>query len=142
MIRHLVGRLRSVRAVGTAGDLTTRNWTLSVSFRMSSDDDKRPETKRQEGLAIKERPKTKRPPMFKVLLHNDDYTTKEFVVMVLQSIFHLGEVDANQVMLHVHNNGVGVAGVYPYEIAETKIAKTLQLARRYEYPLQLSMEPE
>lgn len=108
----------------------------------SDDDDKRLERRRQEGLAVKERPKTKRPPLYKVLLHNDDYTTKEFVVMVLQSIFHLGEVDANQVMLHVHNNGVGVAGVYPYEIAETKIAKTLQLARRYEYPLQLSMEPE
>ena len=109
---------------------------------MSSSDDKRPDAKRQEGLAVKERPQTKKPPLYKVLLHNDDYTTKEFVVMVLQSIFHLGEVDANQVMLHVHLNGVGVAGVYPYEIAETKIARTLQLAKRYEYPLQLSMEPE
>ena len=107
-----------------------------------SSDDQRPETKRQEGLAVKERPKTQKPPLYKVLLHNDDYTTKEFVVMVLQSIFHLAEVDANQVMLLVHQNGVGVAGVYPYEIAETKIAKTLQLAKRYEYPLQLSMDPE
>jgi ATP-dependent Clp protease adaptor protein ClpS len=109
---------------------------------MSSSDGKTPETRREEGLAVKERPKVKRPPLYKVLLHNDDYTTKEFVVMVLQSIFHLGEVDANQVMQHVHLNGVGVAGVYPYEIAETKIAKTLKLAKRYEYPLQLSMEPE
>ena len=109
---------------------------------MSNPSDKPPETRRQEGLAVKERPKAKRPPLYKVLLHNDDYTTKEFVVMVLQAIFHLGEVDANQVMIHVHQNGVGVAGVYPFEIAETKIAKTLQLAKRYEYPLQLSMEPE
>jgi ATP-dependent Clp protease adaptor protein ClpS len=108
---------------------------------MSNEGD-RPETKRREGVAIKERPKVQRPPLYKVLLHNDDYTTKEFVVMVLQSIFGLGEVDANQVMLHVHLNGVGVAGVYPHEIAETKVAKTLQLARRYEYPLQLTMEPE
>jgi len=108
-----------------------------------SSEDKRPATpKRQEGVEVKERAKTKRPPLYKVLLHNDDYTTKEFVVMVLQAVFHKSEVDANRIMLHVHENGVGVAGVYPYEVAETKIAKTLALARRYEYPLQLSMEPE
>lgn len=108
-----------------------------------SSEDKRPATpKRQEGVEVKERAKTKRPPLYKVLLHNDDYTTKEFVVMVLQAVFHKSEVDANQIMLHVHENGIGVAGVFPYEVAETKIAKTLALARRYEYPLQLSMEPE
>lgn len=107
-----------------------------------SSEDKRGAPKRQESVDVKERARTKRPPLYKVLLHNDDYTTKEFVVMVLQAIFHLGEVDANRIMMHVHENGIGVAGVYPYEIAETKIAKTLQLARRYEYPLQLSMEPE
>ncbi len=108
-----------------------------------SSEDKRPATpKRQEGVEVKERAKTKRPPLYKVLLHNDDYTTKEFVVMVLQAVFHKSEVDANRIMLHVHENGIGVAGVYPYEVAETKIAKTLALARRYEYPLQLSMEPE
>ena len=108
-----------------------------------SSEDKRPATpKRQEGVEVKERAKTKRPPLYKVLLHNDDYTTKEFVVMVLQAVFHKSEVDANRIMLHVHENGVGVAGVYPYEVAETKIAKTLAPARRYEYPLQLSMEPE
>jgi ATP-dependent Clp protease adaptor protein ClpS len=108
-----------------------------------SDEDKRPATpKRQEGVEVKERAKTKRPPLYKVLLHNDDYTTKEFVVMVLQAVFHKSEVDANRIMLHVHENGIGVAGVFPYEVAETKIAKTLALARRYEYPLQLSMEPE
>ena len=107
-----------------------------------SAEDKRGAPKRQESVAVKERSRTKRPPLYKVLLHNDDYTTKEFVVMVLQAVFHLGEVDANRIMMHVHENGIGVAGVYPFEIAETKIAKTLQLARRYEYPLQLSMEPE
>jgi len=105
-------------------------------------EDKRGAPKRQESVAVKERARTKQPPLYKVLLHNDDYTTKEFVVMVLQAIFHLSEVDANRIMMHVHDNGIGVAGVYPYEIAETKIAKTLQMARRYEYPLQLSMEPE
>ena len=101
-------------------------------------------TQEAPGVVTQTRTKeeVKPPSLYKVLLHNDDYTTKEFVVMVLQAIFHLGEVDADQVMHHVHLNGVGVAGVYPHEIAETKIAKTLQLAKRYEYPLQLSMEPE
>jgi len=105
-------------------------------------EEKRGAPKRQESVDVKERARTRRPPLYKVLVHNDDYTTKEFVVMVLQAVFRLGEVDANRIMMHVHDNGIGVAGVYPYEVAETKIAKTLQLARRYEYPLQLSMEPE
>ena len=104
--------------------------------------DKSPASKRQEGVQVQERAKTKKPPLYKVLLHNDDYTTKEFVVMVLQAVFHKSEVDATRIMMHVHDNGIGVAGVYTYEVAETKIAKTTALARRYEYPLQLSMEPE
>ena len=98
--------------------------------------------KREGGVVVEERTRTKKPPMYKVLLHNDDYTTKEFVVMVLQHVFHRSEAEANRIMLHVHNNGVGVAGIYPYEIAETKVAKTMQLAKRYEYPLQLSLEPD
>lgn len=88
------------------------------------------------------RKKVKRPRMFKVLLHNDDYTTREFVVHVLQTIFRRGESDAVRIMLHVHHNGVGVAGLYTREIAETKIRKTESLARKNDYPLRLSMEPE
>ena len=109
---------------------------------MSSDKDKTVTRERQEGVALKERPKTKKPPMYKVLLHNDDYTTREFVVLVLHHIFRRSESDAHTIMMHVHNNGIGVAGVYTFEVAETKIAKTKQLAKRYEYPLQLSLEPE
>ena len=86
--------------------------------------------------------KLKKPRMYKVLLHNDDYTTREFVVEVLKGVFHKSETDAVQIMLHVHNNGVGVAGVFTYEVAETKIRTVEHLARRYEYPLRLSMEPE
>jgi ATP-dependent Clp protease adaptor protein ClpS len=110
---------------------------------MSSDDEikKGTQRRREEGLAVKERPRTKKPPLYKVLLHNDDYTTKEFVVFVLQSIFQKSEQDAVIVMMHVHNNGVGIAGVYTYEVAETKVTKTTQLARAHEYPLQLSIEP-
>jgi len=109
---------------------------------MSSPPDQPPERERKEGVAVKERPKTQKPPLYKVLLHNDDYTTREFVVMVLEAVFHKGENEATQIMLHVHNNGVGVAGVYTHEVAETKVEKTMSLARKYEYPLQLSMEPE
>lgn len=92
------------------------------------------ETRREE--------KVKRPRMYRVLLHNDDYTTREFVVDVLRSVFRHSEAEAVRVMLHVHYNGVGVAGVFTREIAETKIATVERLAREHEYPLRLSMEPE
>ena len=112
-----------------------------MRIEMSSDKDKRPDQKEQSGVAVKERARTKKPPMYKVLMHNDDYTTKEFVVMVLQSVFRKSEADSVRIMMHVHSNGVGVAGVYTHAVAETKIAKTHNLATAYEYPLQMSMEP-
>src|ERR1700675_402162 len=84
--------------------------------------------------------KLKRPPLYKVLLHNDDYTTKEFVVQVLQFVFHKEPTEAVQIMLHVHRKGIGVAGVYSYEIAETKVAVVESLARQNEYPLKCTME--
>ena len=84
--------------------------------------------------------KLKRPPLYKVLLHNDDYTTMEFVVQVLQSVFHKTPADATQIMLHIHRNGIGVAGVYTYEVAETKVAVVDAMAREHEYPLKCTME--
>ncbi|MFW6050526.1 MAG: ATP-dependent Clp protease adapter ClpS [Myxococcota bacterium] len=84
----------------------------------------------------------KRPRLYKVLLHNDDYTTREFVVHVLQRVFHKPEPEAVRIMLHVHHNGIGVAGLYTREVAETKIRTVEQMARQHEYPLRLSMEPE
>ncbi|HMG52040.1 MAG TPA: ATP-dependent Clp protease adaptor ClpS, partial [Kofleriaceae bacterium] len=110
-------------------------------------DDKKPPTppkrdgERQTGLVLDERTRTKKPPMYKVLLHNDDYTTREFVVWVLQTVFHKNEGDAIAIMSHVHNNGVGVAGVYTFEVAETKVTKTTHLAKAQQFPLQLSIEP-
>ena len=98
-----------------------------------------------EGVVVEEtesETKLKRPSMFKVLLHNDDYTTREFVVEVLRSVFHHAEPEAVRIMLHVHQNGVGVAGVYTYEIAETKARTVETLAREREYPLQLTLEPD
>jgi ATP-dependent Clp protease adaptor protein ClpS len=86
--------------------------------------------------------KLQKPPLYKVLLHNDNYTTREFVVAVLREIFHRSEADAVQIMLHVHHNGIGVAGVYTYDVAQTKIRLVEQLALENEFPLRLSMEPE
>jgi ATP-dependent Clp protease adaptor protein ClpS len=80
------------------------------------------------------------PPLFQVLLHNDDYTTMEFVVYVLQSVFGMQEDQAIRVMLNVHVQGIGVAGVYTYEVAEMKVAKTTALAREHEFPLLCTME--
>jgi ATP-dependent Clp protease adaptor protein ClpS len=86
--------------------------------------------------------RVKRPTLYKVLLHNDDYTTMEFVVMVLMSVFHHPEPQAVRIMLQVHQKGVGVAGVYSYEVAEARLSKVTRLAREHEFPLRCSMEPD
>jgi ATP-dependent Clp protease adaptor protein ClpS len=86
--------------------------------------------------------KVEKPPLFKVLLHNDDYTTMEFVVSVLETVFHHDREQATRIMLHVHLRGVGIAGTYPREIAETKAEKAMSLARTAEFPLLCTVEPE
>jgi ATP-dependent Clp protease adaptor protein ClpS len=88
------------------------------------------------------RTRARKPPLFRVLLHNDDFTTMEFVVHVLQSVFQRPAADAFRIMLQVHTEGLGVAGVYPFEVAETKAAKAASLAREHEYPLLCTVEPE
>lgn len=94
-----------------------------------------------ESLVIsKERQEVVEPPLFKVLLHNDDYTTMEFVVMVLQTVFHMAAAKAMEVMLNVHKKGIGVAGIYTREVAETKVALVYDLARKNEHPLRCTME--
>ena len=99
-----------------------------------------PSTDFEEAAVAESREKVEEPPLFKVLLHNDDYTTMEFVVWVLESIFNMPVDQAIQVMLNVHTSGIGVAGVYTYEIAEMKVNKTTDLARENEYPLLCTME--
>ena len=84
--------------------------------------------------------KTKEPPLFKVLLHNDDYTTMEFVISILENVFRKTTQEATRIMLHVHNDGVGIAGVYTKEICETKITIVHGLAKKHEFPLRCSME--
>jgi ATP-dependent Clp protease adaptor protein ClpS len=82
------------------------------------------------------------PRMWRVLLHNDDYTTQEFVVWVLETIFHKPRGEAFTIMMSVHRSGLGVAGVFTHEVAETKVKATLRLAEEHEYPLLVTMEPE
>jgi ATP-dependent Clp protease adaptor protein ClpS len=100
----------------------------------------RPFEDRDIGVVTESERKLKLPPMYKVLLHNDDYTTMEFVVQVLQSVFHKSPADATQIMLHIHRTGIGVAGVYTHEIAETKVTTVEALARQHEFPLKTTME--
>ncbi len=92
------------------------------------------------GVATKTRPKTKTPSPYKVLMLNDDYTPMEFVVHVLQLFFKMGIEDATRVMLHVHQRGVGVCGIFPYEVAETKVAQVIDFARQNQHPLQCTLE--
>jgi ATP-dependent Clp protease adaptor protein ClpS len=99
-----------------------------------------PDTRWEEAPVAESEEKAEQPPLFKVLLHNDDYTTMEFVVWVLRSIFNMPEEQAIQVMLAVHIQGTGVAGIYTFEVAETKVEKTTALAREHEYPLLVTME--
>ena len=103
-----------------------------------------PKSDPDSGVATETETRTrlKRPPLYKVLLHNDNYTTREFVVAVLKEVFRRDENDAVRIMLHVHHHGIGVAGVYTYDVAESKIRTVEALARQHEFPLRLSMEPE
>jgi ATP-dependent Clp protease adaptor protein ClpS len=86
--------------------------------------------------------KLERPRMWRVLLHNDDYTTQEFVVWVLETIFRKARAEAFTIMMNVHRSGLGVAGVYTHDVAETKLKATQQMAEEQEFPLLVTMEPE
>jgi ATP-dependent Clp protease adaptor protein ClpS len=100
------------------------------------------EIKSGEGVEVKERQEVKTPSLYKVYLLNDDYTTMDFVVYILETVFHKKPVDATQIMLHVHKKGQGLAGVYTREIAETKIDKVHTLARQSSFPLKCGLEEE
>jgi ATP-dependent Clp protease adaptor protein ClpS len=93
-------------------------------------------------LATKPRAKTQRPSLYKVLLLNDDYTPMEFVVHVLERFFNKNREDATRIMLHVHHNGVGICGIFTYEVAETKVAQVIEFSRQNQHPLQCTMEKE
>ena len=94
------------------------------------------------GIVTRTRTKTKTPSLYKVLLLNDDYTPMDFVVYVLERFFNKPREEATRIMLHVHQKGVGMCGIYTYEIAETKVAQVMNFARQHQHPLQCTMEKE
>lgn len=107
-----------------------------------SDRDNRTDDGTNTGVVTRTKPKTKKPSMYKVLMLNDDYTPMEFVVHVLERFFGKGREEATQIMLHVHQRGVGICGVYPYEIAETKVTQVMDFAIQHQHPLQCTLEKE
>ena len=94
------------------------------------------------GVVVQTRTKTKKPSMYKVLMLNDDYTPMEFVVLVIEKFFSKSREEATQIMLHVHRRGVGVCGVFTYEVAETKVTQVTEYARRNQHPLRCTLEKE
>ena len=94
----------------------------------------------QRGILLDSKPKTKKPSMYNVLLLNDDYTPMEFVVMVLEKVFNKKQEEATQIMLHVHKKGIGVCGIFTYEVAESKCKLVIDMAKKNEHPLQCTME--
>jgi ATP-dependent Clp protease adaptor protein ClpS len=109
-----------------------------MSSTRKSDDDGGTGT----GIVVKTRPKTKKPALYKVLMLNDDYTPMEFVVHVLERFFSKSRQAATQIMLHVHRRGVGICGVYTFEVAETKVNQVIDYSRRHQHPLQCTLEKE
>ena len=95
---------------------------------------------RERGVATKVRPKTKKPSMYRVILMNDDYTPMEFVVSILMGIFKKNQEEATQIMLNVHQKGIGTCGIYTFEVAETKVAQVMDAAKRAQHPLQCTLE--
>ena len=126
----------------TRGFAGKPEYGLAMSEREKQPDDPNNDDGTTSNVAIQTRTKTKRPSMYKVLMLNDDYTPMEFVVHVLERFFSKSREEATQVMLHVHRRGVGVCGVYTYEVAETKVNQVTEFARRNQHPLRCTLEKE
>ena len=108
----------------------------------TGDDDDDRERRGGVGVATKTKPKTQKPALYKVLLLNDDYTPMEFVVLTLQRFFRMGMEDATRVMLSVHQRGVGICGIFTYEVAETKVTQVMDFAKEHQHPLQCTLEKD
>lgn len=116
-----------------------------IDILMNGDDDgdiRRDDGDGNTGVIVETRPKTKKPSMYKVLMLNDDYTPMEFVVHVLERFFAMSTEQATEVMLSVHRRGVGICGVFPYEVAETKVTQVMDFARQHQHPLQCTLEKD
>ena len=133
---------QKLRCVPKSPPITSPISTLSAYIidHMSQRDSKHDNG--QTGVITRTAPKTKKPSLYKVLLLNDDYTPMEFVIVVLERFFGKGRDEATRIMLHVHQKGVGICGVYTFEIAETKVTQVMDFARKHQHPLQCTMEKE
>lgn len=107
-----------------------------------ADTDKNGDERIATGVVVKAKPKTKKPSMYKVLMLNDDYTPMEFVVHVLERFFSKSREEATRIMMHVHRRGVGICGVFTYEVAETKVTQVMDFARQHQHPLQCTLEKD
>lgn len=137
-----------MHAIGAAGETDkipierSALWLFMANGQDDGPDNSGSDDEGQTGIVTKTRPKTKKPNLYKVLLLNDDYTPMEFVVHVLERFFNKGREEATRIMLHVHQKGVGVCGVYTYEVAETKVTQVMDFSRQHQHPLQCTMEKE
>lgn len=113
---------------------------MLADFKMMAD--RKDDDDNDVGVALETKPKTKRPPLYKVMILNDDFTPMEFVVMVLERFFGMNHAQSFDLMLTVHKKGLAVVGVYSHEIAETKVAQVMDYAQRHQHPLQCTMEKE
>ena len=129
--RHLINEIQPLHEVGA-----------QFVVSMAEDEGEDGGSGTSTGIITKTKPKTKKPSLYKVLLLNDDYTPMDFVVLVLEQFFGKGREDATRIMLHVHQHGVGICGVYTYEVAETKVTNVIEFARRHQHPLQCTMEKD
>jgi len=133
----LTGAGERIEMKGSERTDPLKSWQPKMAGREGGDEG---DDESGTGIVTKVRPKTKRPNLYRVLLLNDDYTPMEFVVHVLERFFNKGPDEATQIMLHVHNTGVGECGVYTYEVAETKVTQVMDFARKHQHPLQCVME--
>jgi ATP-dependent Clp protease adaptor protein ClpS len=138
--RHFFRDMRS----GFAEALGLDGWVAEEPGPGStmSDDDKREGDENVTGVVVRTKPKTKKPSLYKVLMLNDDYTPMEFVVHVLELFFSKNREEAQRIMMHVHRRGVGICGVYTYEVAESKVTQVMDFARQHQHPLQCTLEKE
>ena len=122
--------------------INNSNYFLS-EITLNSDEENNDDFKNKfSSIVLEEKPKLKKPPLYKVIMLNDDYTRMEFVIEMLQTYFSKSQEQATQIMLHIHQKGIGICGLYTYEIAESKATQVLDKARKNQHPLQIKLEKE
>ena len=122
--------------------INNSNYFLS-EITLNSDEENNDDFKNKfSSIVLEEKPKLKKPPLYKVIMLNDDYTPMEFVIEMLQTYFSKSQEQATEIMLHIHQKGIGICGLYTYEIAESKATQVLDKARKNQHPLQIKLEKE